>query len=72
MIRADNLQYMTAKKLNKSDDRIISRFDKYNPITIDVEKGIKGIKIEKPNSINYLFFSKNFKQSSWNPELEKY
>ena len=58
MIRADNLQYLTSKKLNKSDDRIISRFDKYNPITIDVEKGIKGIKIEKPNSINYLFFSK--------------
>jgi transposase len=58
MIRADNLQYLTSKKLNKSDDRIISRFDKYNPITIDAEKGIKGIKIEKPNSINYLFFSK--------------
>ena len=58
LIRADNLQYLTSKKLNKSDDRIISRFDKYNPITIDVEKGIKGIKIEKPNSINYLFFSK--------------
>ncbi len=58
MIRADNLQYLTSKKLNKSDDRIISRFDKYNPITIDAENGIKGIKIEKPNSINYLFFSK--------------
>ena len=62
MIRADNLQYMTSKKLNKSDDRIISRFDEYNPLTIDAEKGIKGIKIQKPNSVNYLFFSKNLQK----------
>ncbi|WFN37986.1 IS1634 family transposase [Methanomicrobium antiquum] len=58
MIRADNMQYITAKKLNKSDDRIIAEFYSYNPEVIDTEKGVKGIKIIKPNSISYLFFSK--------------
>jgi len=62
LIRADNLQYMTSKKLNKSDDRIISRFDEYNPLTIDAENGVKGIKIQKPNSVNYLFFSKKLQK----------
>ena len=58
MIRADNMQYITAKKLNKSDDKIIAEFYSYNPEVIDTEKGVKGIKIIKPNSISYLFFSK--------------
>lgn len=57
MIRADNLQYITGKKLNKSDDKIIERFETYNPQVIDKESGIWGIKLEKPNSINYLYFS---------------
>ena len=71
MIRADNLQYMTAKKLNKSDDRIISKFDEYHPVTIDEEKGIKGIKIEKPNSINYLYFSKNLQKEQLESRARK-
>ena len=71
MIRADNLQYMTAKKLNKSDDRIISRFDEYNPLTIDAEKGIKGIKIQKPHSVNYLFFSKNLQKEQLESRARK-
>lgn len=57
MIRADNLQYITGKKLNKSDDKIIAKFETYNPQVIDDESGIRGIKIEKPNSTNYLYFS---------------
>ena len=71
MIRADNLQYMTAKKLNKSDDRIISRFDEYNPLTIDAENGIKGIKIEKPKSVNYLFFSKKLQKDQLESQARK-
>jgi len=48
MIRADNLQYITGKKLNKSDDKIIADFETYNPHVIDEESGICRIKIEKP------------------------
>jgi len=57
MIRTDNLQYITRKKLNKSDDMIITEFETYNPQVIGAESGIRGIKIEKPNSTNYLYFS---------------
>jgi transposase len=70
-IRADSLQYMTAKKLNKSDDKIISRFEAYHPLTIDAEKGIKGIKLEKPNSVNYLFFSKNLQKEQLESRARK-
>ena len=44
MIRADNLQYITGKKLNKSDDKIIAAFESYNPQVIDNESGIRVIK----------------------------
>jgi transposase len=71
MIRADNLQYMTAKKLNISDDKIISRFETYHPQTIDAEKGIRGIKLEKPNSVNYLFFSKNLQKEQLESRARK-
>ena len=57
MIRADHLQYITGKKLNKSDDKIIAAFETYHPHVIDAESGIRGITIEKPNSTNYLYFS---------------
>lgn len=49
MFRADNL---TGKKLNKSDDKIIAKFETYNPQVIDDESWIRGIKIEKPNTTN--------------------
>ena len=66
MIRADNLQNISGKKLNKSDDKIIADIEVYNFQVIDEESGICGIKIENLNSINYLYFSK-----SWNSESER-
>ena len=71
MIRADNLQYITGKKLNTSDDKIIAQFETDNPQLIDQEAGIRGMKIEKPKSSNYHYFSKNCKKTNWNPEPEK-
>lgn len=62
MIRADTLQYITEKKLNKSDDKIIAEFETYNPHLIDKDSGIHGIKIEKPNSTNYLYFSEKLQK----------
>ena len=44
MIQADNLQYITGKKLNKSNDKIISEFETCNPQVINKESGIRGIK----------------------------
>jgi len=62
MIRADNMQYVTLKKLNKSDDKIIKNFHKYSPEVVDAEKGIVGIKLPKKSSINYLYFSEKLYQ----------
>ncbi|MDK2975407.1 MAG: hypothetical protein PWP08_1778, partial [Methanofollis sp.] len=62
MIRADHLQYITGKKLTESDDRIIAAFETSNPQVIDAESGICGIKIEKPNSVNYLYFSRKLQK----------
>jgi len=56
------MDYLTGKKLNSSDDKIIKIFDQLSPEVIDEEKGIYGIKIVKPNSINYLYFSETLKK----------
>ncbi|WP_409199113.1 hypothetical protein [Methanospirillum lacunae] len=62
IIQADNLQYVTGKKLNKSDDKIIAEFETYNPQVIEKDSGIRGIKIEKPNSTNYLYVSEKLQK----------
>ena len=71
MIRAENMQYLTAKKLNKSDDKIIAKFEEYHPEVIDAETGVRGIKIEKPNSINYFFFSKKLQKEQLESRARK-
>jgi transposase len=62
LVRADEMQYITAKKLNKSDDQIIADFVKYCPEIVDLKNGIYGIKITKPNSVNYLYFSEKLQK----------
>ncbi|WP_292467432.1 transposase [Methanolobus sp.] len=57
MIRADDMQYLTARKLNKSDDKIIANFWNYSLEIVDPEDGIYGLKIVKPSSVNYFYFS---------------
>jgi transposase len=62
LIKADGMQYITAKKLNKSDDKIIADFAEYYPKIVDPENGIYGIKITKPSSVNYLYFSEKLQK----------
>ena len=71
MIRADNMQYITGKKLNQSDDKIIAKFETYHPQVIDEESGIRGIKIEKPNSTNYLYFSEKLQKEQLESRARK-
>jgi transposase len=71
LIRADKMQYLTAKKLNKSDDKIIEKFGQLDTEVIDEEKGIYGYKIVKPNSINYLFFSKTLQKQQLESKARK-
>jgi len=67
MIRADQLQYITGKKLNKSDDKIIAAFETYHPQVLMQNPGFAGIIIEKPSSTNTSTSPKNCRTSNWNP-----
>jgi transposase len=62
LIIADKMKYLTAKKLNKSDDKRIKEFDKKKAKLIDSENKIYGVKFEKPNSIDYFYFSEKLEK----------
>ena len=62
LVLADKMKYLTAKKLNKSDDKRIKEFDKEKTELIDAEKGIYGIKYAKPSSIDYFYFSETLQK----------
>jgi transposase len=66
------MQYITAKKLNKSDDKIIADFAEYCPERVNSKNGIYGIKITKPNSVNYLYFSEKLQKDNWTQRGEKF
>ncbi|KKH96658.1 transposase, partial [Methanosarcina sp. 1.H.T.1A.1] len=57
IIQGDEMEYLTSMKLNTSDDKIIEKFDLEKAELIDSKKGIYGIKIVKPSSIKYFYFS---------------
>ena len=57
-ILADKMKYLTAKKLNKSDDEIIKNFSFSDAELVNAEDEVYGIKIHYPSRINYFFFSK--------------
>jgi len=62
LILADKMKYLTAKKLNTSDDKRIKEFDKSKAELVDAEKGIYGIKYIKPSSIDYFYFSQTLQK----------
>ena len=56
------MKYLTSTKLNASDDKIIEKFDLDKAELVDFEKSIYGIKIVKPNSIKYFYFSESLQK----------
>jgi len=70
-IIAAKMQFLTAKKLNTSDDKLIKKFWKKKPELVDSEKCIYGIIIPFPNRINYFFFSKKLQQENIASALRK-
>ncbi|KKG07950.1 IS1634 family transposase [Methanosarcina mazei] len=62
LIKEDKMKYLTAMKLNASDDKIIENFDIDKAELVDSEKSIYGIKIVKPNSIKYFYFSESLQK----------
>lgn len=68
---AAKMQFITAKKLNTSDDKLIKKFWEMKPKLIESEKGIYGIKIPFPNRINYFFFSEKLEKKNIDSALRK-
>ncbi len=62
LILVDKMKYLTAKKLNTSDDKRIKEFDKSKAELVDADKRIYGIKYVKPSSIDYFYFSETLKE----------
>jgi len=61
-ILADRMKYLTAKKLNSSDDLRIKEFSKRRAELVDPVDGVYGVKFVKPSSIDYFFFSDTLKK----------
>lgn len=71
LILADKMKYLTAKKLNTSDDKRIKEFDKSRAELVDAEKGIYGIKYVKPSSIDYFYFSETLQKDQLKSQARK-
>jgi transposase len=70
-IIAAKMQFLTAKQLNKSDDKLIKKFWGMKPKLIDSEKRIYGIKHTFPSRYNYFFFSEKLQQENIATALRK-
>lgn len=71
LILADKMKYLTAKKLNTSDDKRIKEFDKSKAELVDAEKGIYGIKFVKPSSVDYFYFSESLQNDQLKSQARK-
>lgn len=57
LVLAHKMKYLSAKKLNTSDDNRIREFKKNKAQLVDSENGVYGIKIVYPSRIDYFYFS---------------
>ncbi len=71
LIEAEKLKYLTAKKLNKSDDKRIKAFEKTDKNCIDKEKGIYGVMYKTPSKTDYFFYSEKLYKEQYASRLRK-
>lgn len=62
LVLAHKMKYLSAKKLNLSDDKRIKTFVKSVDNCVDTEKGIYGEIIEYPSRTDYFFFSEQLQR----------
>ena len=61
-IELDGNDYLTAKKLNTSDDAVFGSFSKASWECIDAGDGVYALKKTFPSRVNYYFFSEKLKK----------
>jgi transposase len=62
-IEMDDNDYLTAKKLNVSDDAVFQAFDPERWERIDADNGVYAMKRTFPSRVNYYFFSEKLKKN---------
>ena len=68
---ANKMRFLTAKKLNTSDDILIKNFWNLHPKPVDKDKEIYGLKQEFPTRTNYFFFSKYLQTEQIESKIRK-
>jgi len=72
LIESHQLKYVTARKLNKSDEKTwIKSFDKTKAELVDEENGVYGLIRKFPSRTNYLFFSEKLYHDKIESKLRK-
>src|SRR3989338_5135407 len=69
LVLAHKMKYLSAKKLNSSDDKRIKTFTKSDDNRIDKEKGIYGEIIGYPSRTDYFFFSEQLQRDQIEAKL---
>ncbi|MBU1421682.1 MAG: IS1634 family transposase [Bacteroidetes bacterium] len=69
LVLAHKMKYLSAKKLNLSDDKRIKSFVPSALNCVDSDKGIYGEIIEYPSRIDYFFFSKQLQRDQIEAKL---
>lgn len=71
-IEADKFKYVTARQINKSDEKKwIRKFDKRRTELVDDRYGVYGLKKRFPSRINYLFYSEKLYHDQIESKLRK-
>lgn len=71
LILASKMKYLSAKKLNLSDDKLIKVFSKKNAEVVDAKNGVFGMKINFPSRIDYFFFSEKLQLEQIEAKLRR-
>jgi len=69
LVLGHKMKYLSAKKLNKSDDKRIKLFAKSHKNLVNSEPGIYGEIIEYPSRTDYFFFSEQLQQDQIEAKL---
>ena len=69
LVLANKMKYLSAKKLNTSDDKRIKKFVKSKDNCVDAEKGIYGEITRYPSRFDYFFFSEQLQRDQIEAKL---
>lgn len=69
LVLAHKMKYLSAKKLNKSDDKRIKKFVKSPETIVDAIQGVYGEIINYPSRTDYFFFSEQLQRNQIEAKL---